>query len=317
MLSSGESDDPGIATVHLWRTDTMEVACELRTAGFGSGAFFSANGTHALDVVCFVGGEGCERFTVSVWDISSEYAAYSPLALPTSPPSLCSDLLALLRSGVGCDVTLVASCGARFPAHRFILSLRSEKLRAQLAGAFADSAAAQLPVPAEFSARAVQQLLEFMYADTLELEDVEEATEQLAAADYFRVARLQSLAEAALARGLTSQNAAAILALADRHNAFGLRDVTLSYIARAATMVMRSDGWATLLAEAPRLAADVLFTSASGRPPTRGETADARAAAVRATAAGTAARADDVPALAADGAGAAPGDASRTRKRLR
>ena len=102
------------------------------------------------------------------------------IAVP--PPSLLSELRALLDSCVGTDVSL--ACGGQsVPAHSFVLSMRSPVFRAQLAPdsplVAADLSA--VPVPEEITPATLRRLLEFIYSDELEPASPEEAgTLQLA-----------------------------------------------------------------------------------------------------------------------------------------
>lgn len=101
-------------------------------------------------------------------------------------PELMSQLRALLSTtsgGAGADCTLVCGAdGERFPAHTFILSLRSNVFMAQLNlnSPLAAKDRAHVPVPPEIESPVMRKLLEHVYTDEeVVFEDVEEVRRQI------------------------------------------------------------------------------------------------------------------------------------------
>ena len=89
----------------------------------------------------------------------------------------------------------------------------------------------------------------------------------LNAADLYALPGLTALCERALLEGMTVDNAATTLALADQHGAVRLKHATMSFVARRCAAVMATPGWAHLRTATPLLMEGVLQTVLAGVPP--------------------------------------------------
>lgn len=198
--------------------------------------------------------------------------APSPQQLRVPPPSLAGDLAALLSSGQGADCCLVAD-GCRMPAHRCVLAARSPVLAARLRGALSGAA---LPFPGpdgalpellveDVAPPVLAALLRYIYSEQSELESggVEEAQHLMVCADALGVTRLRALCEQRLVTALDVHSAAFTLVLADQHNAAHLRSAALAFVARHATAVLATEGWAHLVLACPALQAELIALLAS------------------------------------------------------
>lgn len=225
----------------------------------------------------------------------------APLPLPVPSPSLPTELRTLLSSGAGADCALV--CGdERFPAHTFVLSLRSRVFQAQLnrSSPLACDLNA-VPVPPAVEPPVLRKLLEHVYTDeevafadvnearlgflhfglaarrirtafnsqsnplirgvrSCLLSSLSQAQHLLNAADHYGMARLRALCERHLAAGLTVDNAAFTLTLADQHGAAGLRESAVRFICERAAEVVETEGWAHLQEARPQVAQEVLLS---------------------------------------------------------
>lgn len=99
--------------------------------------------------------------------------------LPIPPPGLSNELRALLSSGARSDCALLCG-GERFPAHTFVLTLRSAVFAAQLSPPPGLGAGppdlSSVPVPPEIRPPVLRKLLEYVYGDEdAQFADVDEA----------------------------------------------------------------------------------------------------------------------------------------------
>ena len=190
----------------------------------------------------------------------------APLA-PPPPPSLHSELAALLESGIGADVSIIVA-GERLAAHSLVLALRSTTLNALLCGPLASAPPHVVNVPDDIKAETFKQLLRFLYHDEApEFESHEIAQHLLHAADYYGVPRLRALCENELVFGLMPENAVTTLALAHALLRTELRASVLRFAAENVGAVMVTPEWSSLHVEHPELLDAVVHTMAHHHPP--------------------------------------------------
>ena len=192
--------------------------------------------------------------------------AAASLAAPP-PPSLQTELAALLATGEGADVDVRVS-GEHIPAHSFVLALRSSMLKAQLRGPFATAPIHVVNVPDTMTPDTCKQLLRFLYTDEAPpFESHEAAAQLLQAANYYGVPRLLTLSERALAATLTAENAVTTLELAHTLSRAELRASVLCFVAKDAGPVIASAEWGILRRTYPELTEALLHTVTHGVPP--------------------------------------------------
>ena len=119
--------------------------------------------------------------TITLKDVRVAAGPSPSSSITVPPPSVTSELRALLDSGACTDIAL--ACGGQsVPAHSFVLRMRSPVFRAQLAPdsplVAADLSA--VPVPDDITPATLRRLLEFIYSDELEPASPEEAGTLLA-----------------------------------------------------------------------------------------------------------------------------------------
>ena len=208
-----------------------------------------------------------EEYETCVRTEAQKYTSSLSLCFPATRLTFASDFGNLLESGEWADVTLC--CGtARIAAHALILCARSRVFRALLRGPMAADPAA-VAVPAEIDEHTLRRTLAFIYTDELVpgFACAEEAQHLLNAADVYALPGLLALCERALVDGMTVENAATTLALADQHGAVRLKRAALYFVARRAAAVMATPGWAHLRTATPLLMETVLQTVLAGAPP--------------------------------------------------
>ncbi|XP_049843612.1 speckle-type POZ protein-like [Schistocerca gregaria] len=184
--------------------------------------------------------------------------------------SLAGNLLALLESGVGADVTLVAG-ESELPAHSTILAARSPVFAAMLRHDTREAHTGRVEVPGVREA-VLRQLVRFVYTDTApQLQSM--AAELLPAADKYDLPLLKRRCEQALARSLTVENAAAAAVLAELHSCPLLKSAAVDFVA-SHPQVMATEGWKNALLHDVEVAAEICSLVAAASSKTRSVSED-------------------------------------------
>lgn len=156
--------------------------------------------------------------------------------------TLQQDLRALLHSPELADVQLIVE-DTVIPAHKFILALRSSVFRAMLNGPMSEGVSGKVVIT-DFSAEAIQDMLCFMYTDTIsESALVQHCDELLAIACKYDIGMLQSLCETQLVATMTVNNASNLLQMADLYGAVHLKHRCLHFVAQNARAVASHDSF--------------------------------------------------------------------------
>lgn len=179
--------------------------------------------------------------------------------------TLADDLQQAMTDESTADVTLRvldASSGeliASFPAHKFMLSLRSVVFRAMFCSTMSESISGVVDI-SDLQASVVRAMLQYVYTDhvgfggdssssssssnacsTSVLNDVGE--ELLAAACKYQIPGLEALCEHHLMSTLNNDNAVSVMCLAHSYGAKNLKARALQYIARNAKVIMHKEGF--------------------------------------------------------------------------
>ncbi|CAM9619256.1 unnamed protein product [Ectocarpus sp. 6 AP-2014] len=127
-------------------------------------------------------------------------------------------------------------------AHRALLSLRSDPMRAMLRSGMRESFTMDVLVkdirPAVFTA-----LLTYLYTDTLQLQRPEDITELLVVANQYTLTDLLSLCEGFLQGVLDDENASHLYHYADALGMPTFEHRCLTFILRNWRKVVRTEGW--------------------------------------------------------------------------
>ena len=181
-----------------------------------------------------------------------------------APPSLGGSMKVLLDAGTLSDVVLQsAQDQTGIKAHRNILASRSPVFAAMFTGGMVEASASSDPISiADVSGAVLRAMVHFIYVDELPTDAAEHLECLLAAADQYQLPRLASLCEEQLCAGMTIENVAARLVVAELHSAAQLKEYCLDYIGERPAEVMATEGWQQLGTQ-PNLLQE-LFAHAKG-----------------------------------------------------
>ncbi|CAM9780979.1 unnamed protein product [Discosporangium mesarthrocarpum] len=138
-----------------------------------------------------------------------------------------------------------ASGGDVFPAHRMVLSLRSEPMRAMLHSGMKETFATEVLVK-DIRPPVFRALLTYLYTDTLQLQKPEDIMELLVVANQYTLDGLVSLCEGFLQGVLDEDNAPTLYHYADALGMPTFEHRVLTIILRHWKRVTRSEGWGKL-----------------------------------------------------------------------
>lgn len=218
----------------------------------------SENGLALNDIVTF---EAC------VTVLGDPVLARVPRKVPVR--MLADDIAALRSNDRHSDVTLVAG-GRELQAHRLVLVARSPVFDRMFSqeSPMREAATGRVEIT-DVSAEITEQLLEFIYTDGLQNDEVWEDNDAIGAlmqaAAKYEVPGLVSLCEQRAMKRLTVENVADWLTLASRIRAEALQDQCVSFMAGCIAEVQSTDGWERLMQDKQLLAelAPLLFKAIS------------------------------------------------------
>ncbi|XP_049796575.1 poly [ADP-ribose] polymerase tankyrase-1-like isoform X2 [Schistocerca nitens] len=177
--------------------------------------------------------------------------------------SFASDMLALMESGDGADVTLVVG-DSELAAHSLILAARSPVFAAMLRSDMREALSRRVEIT-DMQEAVVRQMVLFMYTETVPQQG-SMAAELLEAAEKYNLPLLRKRCEEQLARDITVDNAAATAALAVLHRCPGLKTTAVEFVA-GHPAVMATTGWTQLLRGNADVAAEICGQLAKLLPP--------------------------------------------------
>ncbi|GBO21425.1 Speckle-type POZ protein B [Araneus ventricosus] len=166
-------------------------------------------------------------------------------------PSISEDMKALYVNQSLTDVELITKTKA-FPAHKIVLCARSPVFKAMLINEMKEKNTNCIQVD-DLGDDVVQQLLLFLYSDTVENFEWEIATQLYYAADKYQVGKLKELCSPFLVESLTPNNAGELLLLADTHSDSDLKKVVEDFILEHDQQVFGSEEWEMLMETNPLL----------------------------------------------------------------
>ncbi|XP_075154155.1 speckle-type POZ protein-like [Haematobia irritans] len=165
--------------------------------------------------------------------------------MATIEARLLCGLSSLFRMGKFSDVTVRVQ-GKSYPAHKAILSLRSDVFAAMLDhDSMLENTSNQIVIE-DFDYRVIQEMLRFIYTNKAPNID-EMASDLLAAADKYDLTYLKVMCESVLYRDITIDNALATFVLADRYTAKTLRARTKHFIKVNLDTIKETDEWNIML----------------------------------------------------------------------
>lgn len=190
------------------------------------------------------------------------------------PPALTDDFRRLINDPALADVHFEVE-GRDVYAHRAVLAIRSTFFNAMLCGGMRESGLRHGdaregdmqsdPIPLRDVSHSVfLKVLEYLYTDTVQDVSLEIGIQLLIASEKFLLDRLKALCEDCIRREINVDTVIYILAAAHRHNASGLKDISLEYIMRHLNDPIVLSGLAELKMEPELLLEIIKRSSGSG-----------------------------------------------------
>ncbi|XP_065205304.1 speckle-type POZ protein B-like isoform X15 [Planococcus citri] len=154
--------------------------------------------------------------------------------------NLYENLASLFENQEFTDVVLSVN-GKDFPAHKNILAARSPVFRAMFTHSTKEKELNRVEIE-DISEQVVDEMLKYIYTGKcLNLKKFAEGL--LAAADKYDLYQLKAMCAKSLFEGLSVENAASVLALADMHGVKELKNKVIKFIVSNPTEVMGTEGW--------------------------------------------------------------------------
>ncbi|GBO33120.1 Speckle-type POZ protein B [Araneus ventricosus] len=139
-----------------------------------------------------------------------------------------------------------------FPANKIVLCGRSPVFKAMLTNDMKETNTDCIQVD-DLGDDVVEQLLFFLYSDTVETLQWEIASQLYYAADKYEVCKLKEVCSSFLVENLTPTNAGELLLLADTHSDGELKKSVEDFILEHEEQVFGSDEWEMLMETNPLL----------------------------------------------------------------
>jgi speckle-type POZ protein len=193
------------------------------------------------------------------------------LLIKVPASSIQQNISDLLLSKEGTDVTFKVGEDT-FLAHRCMLAARSAVFKAELFGSMKEGTIGSVIEVLDMEANVFRALLGFVYTDSfpkIEIATVEEGKEAqealwlqhfLAAADRYDLQRLKALCEKKLCEHISVSSVTAILAVAERHNCCGLKEICLEFVKTPANLkeITAADGLDDIIRTSPSLVKELI-----------------------------------------------------------
>ncbi|CAM9110575.1 unnamed protein product [Choristocarpus tenellus] len=135
-----------------------------------------------------------------------------------------------------------------FPAHRMVLSLRSQPMRAMFHSGMRETLSVEVLVK-DIRPPVFEALLTYLYTDTLQMQQPEDIMELLVVANQYTLDGLTSLCEGFLQGVIDEDNAATLYHYADALGMTTFEHRVLTFILQRWRNVTRSEAWTRLPCE--------------------------------------------------------------------
>ena len=178
----------------------------------------------SLTIVCELHALSNDAKLINSW----LFYPIKPTVVENTENTLGNDLKRMIERNHGTDVTLVSSDGKEFPAHTLILASRSPVFAAMFEHDMKEKQERKVLI-ADLNSSTVEDLVHFMYTDTVESTVT---TELLLAANKYQIPRLKTLCEEDMVTNLNIDNAAQCLFYAKLYDAVQLYCAAKHFIVR-------------------------------------------------------------------------------------
>jgi len=191
---------------------------------------------------------------------------FEPVLIPS--PTLLDDLRGLVNNQELSDVTFLVE-GRPVHASKILVASRSEHFRAMLYGGMRESFSVASKGPEDVGGIVIEdvgyevflKMMEYLYTDHVEDIPSDSAVALLIAAERYLLARLKSLCEDAIRKGINTANVVGTFLAAHRHHAWSLKDMCLDFILEHLEQVKATPTFGDLKAE-PDLLMEIIMHGA-------------------------------------------------------
>ncbi|CAL1296323.1 unnamed protein product [Larinioides sclopetarius] len=173
-----------------------------------------------------------------------------------TPPTFKDELMSLYKSGVLCDTKLCTNAQT-FSTHKLVLSARSPVFRATFTHDMKENMNGCVDIH-DLDSDTVRRMLEFLYTDTLENLEWENAKNLYFAADKYQIMSLKHECSKFMKNNINLRNCSDVLLLSDLHNDPDLKRFTQEYILKRDKDIFASEEWSHFMEIHLQLAAETM-----------------------------------------------------------
>ncbi|GBL99082.1 Speckle-type POZ protein-like B [Araneus ventricosus] len=173
-----------------------------------------------------------------------------------TPPTFKGELMSLYKSGVLCDTKLRTNTQT-FSAHKLILSARSPVFRATFTHDMKENMNGCVDIE-DLDSDTVRRMLEFMYTDSLEDLEWENAKNLYFAADKYQILSLRQKCSNFMKNNINPCNCSDVLLLSELHNDPDLKRIAQEYILKHDKDIFASEEWSYFMENHLQISAETM-----------------------------------------------------------
>ncbi|GBO17561.1 Speckle-type POZ protein [Araneus ventricosus] len=171
--------------------------------------------------------------------------------------SVTEDLRSIYYDQILCDIQLKTE-NRIFSAHKAVLCARSSVLKTMLTTNMTEKTMECIEID-DLEDNIVEQFLLFLYSDTLEDLQWENALKLYYAADKYQVKRLKDMCSSFLITEINASNVSDLLILADKHQDSNLKTASEDFICENDEQIFGTDEWKCFMESSPQLAMQTMM----------------------------------------------------------
>jgi len=161
-------------------------------------------------------------------DAERELARQKATTIVIPPSTFPHDFMKLYNNKEFSDVTFLVE-GRSICAHKIILAARSEHFKAMFFNGLRESRESEVNLP-DVQYTTFMDCLKYIYTEDLNIQSADHAIDLLPPTNYFKLDRLKAVCEDIISRNIDIENAAYILQVAARNEAWQLKSFALDFI---------------------------------------------------------------------------------------
>ncbi|GBN29037.1 TD and POZ domain-containing protein 5 [Araneus ventricosus] len=170
---------------------------------------------------------------------------------------LANDLKSVYNDGIFSD-TKLRTPTQTFPVHKIILAARSPVFRRMFSNDMKENSSGHVDIT-DLENDTIHRMLLYIYTDTLEDLQLENACKLYMAADKYEILSLKNKCSSFLKENLCPTKVCDVLVLADLHQDDDLKSFVKDYILNHDKEVFRSQEWKDFMDTNLKLAADIMY----------------------------------------------------------